>query len=104
MLNAMEERAALARRLRAFARGDCPIEDVEDLAFDIRDRWASCSRSELPPKSDAELPLWAAVWDITATCRESLVASSGCAHPVLRHIAHLDGTEAVPRDWTARRP
>lgn len=104
MLIAEAEKALLARRLRDFAGSACGFEEVQRDAFEIRDRWSDRARSPLPPQSDSELPLWAAVWDITSSCRESLVAASWRAHPVLQHIAYLEGSAEVPKGWSARRP
>ena len=104
MLDAEADKALLAQRLREFADGGCTFEEVERVAYEIRDRWSGGSHSELPPEADTELPLWAAVWDITSSCRDSLVSASGAPAPVLRHIEYLEGTERLPSDWSARRP
>jgi len=104
MLNAEQDRGLLVQRLREFADGGCTFTDVEELAFDIRDRWSVPSKADLPPESDAELPLWNAVWTIAASCRESLVSDSCAPHPALEHIAYLDGDRRVPTGTIARRP
>jgi len=104
MLNAMNEKLALAQRLREFARGRCAFEVVEECAFDIRDRWQAASVLDLPKKSSDELALWSAVWEITSACRDSLVSTSSEPHPVLRHIAYLEGSKPVPDGWSAERP
>jgi hypothetical protein len=104
MLKAQQERDVLAQRLREFAGGTCTFTDVEELAFDIRDRWSVAPEADLPPESDGEAALWNAVWDITASCRESLVSDSDLPNPVLEHIAYLDGAEPVPEGTIARRP
>ena len=104
MLDVAREIEILVLGLRGFASGSCTFDEVERIAFDIRDRWSDAVPSALPPESEAELPLWTAIWDITSSCRDSLVAETDGNHPVLQHIRYLEGSDCVPNDWVVRRP
>ena len=104
MLNPDDDRAILVQRLREFADGRCGFDRVERVAFEIRDRWSRSPESARPPESEAELPLWAAVWDITSSCKDSLIAEPGREHPVLQHIVFLEGSAELPIGWRAERP
>lgn len=104
MLNAAREKMVLARQLRRFAQGECTFDAVEECAVGIRDRWTGACAEDLPQESVEEVALWAAVWEITSACRGSMLSASGASHPVLQHIAYLEGAEPVPTNWRAKRP
>jgi len=99
-----QDKSLLVHSLRSLAAGERAFEEAESLALEIRDRWSERSGVDLPPESNAETPLWCAVWDITASCRESLVDATGNNHPVLQHIAYLEGSRPLPDGWTGTRP
>ena len=104
VLNPSDEKERLVLALKGFASGARSFDEVDRVANEIFDRWSAASLDDLPPESSSELPLWCAIWDIVSSCRDSLLDPTGSQHPVLQHVAYLEGTNPIPDDWSASRP
>lgn len=85
MLSASTDIARLSSTLERYCDGSIGLEDLRAVIDAIIERWRTAPIEEKPPFEPREAALWQTVWEISASCHESLARDG--ARIYLKYLA-----------------